>query len=475
MPLTPTEKLVWYLEVYPTRQCGPGRRAAGFGSAVAIRVDRDGHGDRSRKYLLTCAHVLRAADPRGQPSGRWLEHVACYRPGFGYSPLDPGAPWPIGEGDGIWSGRVIDPLGRDTNAMLGNVFGGSGDFALVDIEDESFQDFPVVESIAHAPDGSSAKLSVIGYPDASRTWTTGTPVRPLEARGFRVSRTHNDPAIAPLTGPEETAPGMSGGGVFGGGVSGGNVSGGNVSGGGVALVGIHRGQREQARRTETVRATHIRSEMASTPFRWNVPSHPIQTEPVRQDLGKDLVGFWTDFNDLSQNFVKAVTLAPLVDLVANVGPPGDHRVLWVMGIVATQFAMVSLVWAWGQRLKAATRRTMIGILAVGMLTAVISYIVIYRDRVRLVPRGEDEEVVVIGSEYQPKWPPELVAQISIDELLALGDDASDIWTARSINRSHLMLATTWFAAWMATSLLIALAAHGGGSPSAQRPPSPENE
>src|SRR4051812_14497167 len=75
--------VVWYVEV---RRWDWPQSQPQMGSAVMVWLRRTDDPSVLRKFLLTCAHVLRARDSQGIAGyGAPMREILCWQPGFGYS------------------------------------------------------------------------------------------------------------------------------------------------------------------------------------------------------------------------------------------------------------------------------------------------------------------------------------------------------------------------------------------------------
>jgi hypothetical protein len=93
------ENTVWYIEARPwsRNKDSPGFAQAdpeSMGSAVVVMLETLDEDFRprqgtARKYLLTCAHVVRRVSDNPQDHDALLEEIVCFPPGTGYLRTQP--------------------------------------------------------------------------------------------------------------------------------------------------------------------------------------------------------------------------------------------------------------------------------------------------------------------------------------------------------------------------------------------------
>lgn len=192
------------------------------GSGVLVKLRHQGQDDNSveRRYLLTCAHVIFDFN-----TNSWRDNILCWAPNSGYTRINLLKTWPETKaGENIWQARIrLTPARPDMDFRELTKNPGL-DWALLEVEDEKFQNYSPVIDWVELEEGKFAYA--VGYPNGSESfienvvenyatepllWQRGTTV----ANGM-LALDHGT-----------TGPGMSGGGVF------------DVEGN---LIGIHRCQ-----------------------------------------------------------------------------------------------------------------------------------------------------------------------------------------------------------------------------------------
>lgn len=222
--------VTWYIEAralnVQTGAVAPGDPVSGSGVVVRIEhLRRTREGDRERwesarppdirKYLLTCAHVVRGFEPGAAGWKPLLDEIICWRPGSRYLHWQmSGTARPAADAHklGAHGARVAlaaigDPGAvRAVDAVAGN------DWVLLEVDNGpsgNFSDAPSVDDWGSLEkEDEDASLAVTGYPGGAVGWDNLAEVVPNVSAGFHLKK---DGTIA---GPDETAPGMSGGGVF---------------------------------------------------------------------------------------------------------------------------------------------------------------------------------------------------------------------------------------------------------------------
>ena len=242
---------VWYIEA---RVCKDGEfaaeDAASMGSGVLVEIARRGEPE-ARRYLLTCAHVVRR---KVQGSGEWggaaYDEILCWRPGQGYTRSYSGKRR-CGDHVDIHRARISDlsPCGGHPDELPAELRVAANDWVLLDIEDPAFQSEG--RPLRWSEVDEEAELHIVGYPGGAglsrpaagtRIWGNGSIVENLATGPFRQSRTP-EPGMLSLSGADESRPGMSGGGIF------------DLTG---ALVGLHRAADDMAMQRNAISAAHIR-------------------------------------------------------------------------------------------------------------------------------------------------------------------------------------------------------------------------
>lgn len=239
---------VWYIEA---RACDAPdafatEDAASMGSAVLVEVEHLDEPRRVRRYLLTCAHVVRR---RGGVGTAW-EEILCWRPGRGYTRTYAGKRR-CGEHPDIFRARIspLSPCRGVEGEHPADILQAPDDWVLLDVEEPAFQKEgrPVRWSGIDEDD----EVYIVGYPGGAgltkhppgtTIWTTGSLVENHVSGPFQQRRAP-EPGMLSLSGVDETRAGMSGGGIF------------DDEG---ALVGLHRAADDMAMQRNAISALHIR-------------------------------------------------------------------------------------------------------------------------------------------------------------------------------------------------------------------------
>lgn len=248
--------LVWYVEARGCDAVGAwaAEDADSMGSAVLVEIAPRGRPGEARRYLLTCAHVVRRSHPE---SGGWwgppYEEILFWPSELGYTRTYAGKRR-CGEHADITSARIasLSPCGGASGELPSELHHDSHDWVLLDIDDPAFQarGFPVAWQEAD----TEADLYVVGYPagaglaqdlDGDHYWKSGSLVKNRVLGPFHIEGPA-DAGMLTLT-SSETRPGMSGGAVF------------DAAG---ALVGLHRSADDRALRGGAIAISHIRDRLA---------------------------------------------------------------------------------------------------------------------------------------------------------------------------------------------------------------------
>jgi hypothetical protein len=262
---------VWYIEA---RICNDGEfaaeDAASMGSGVLVEIARRDAPSEARRYLLTCAHVVRR---KIQGSGDWggaaYDEILCWRPGQGYTRSYPGKRR-CGEHPDIYRARIsaLSPCGGRKEELPADLRDETDDWVLLEFEDPAFQ--AEGRPLRWGDIDDDAELHIVGYPGGAglskhaagtRIWGNGSIVENLATGPFSQHRTPR-PGMLSLSGADESRPGMSGGGIF------------NRSG---ALVGLHRAADDMAMQRNAISIAHIRDFLDTR--RNAFPTLP-ETDPV---------------------------------------------------------------------------------------------------------------------------------------------------------------------------------------------------
>lgn len=250
-------KFVWYLE---GRETGKPTQPAQMGSGVVVWLRHTATAQR-RKYLLTCAHVVRGPAADGAVgAGPVLGDLLAWAPNKGFTKA---TDFPQRTSDQPIAGalRVVASVSTfDTAAEVAPADRlAANDWILLDVEDPRFQNVAAVPDWAEETVGS---LTVVGYPGGALNWKTGETVLPTPASPFEFHK-ESEPGVGSLTGPAETRPGMSGGAVC------------NEQG---ELVGIHRARLDAQLAGLVILASHLRAELAARGYEV-VPYETPETPP----------------------------------------------------------------------------------------------------------------------------------------------------------------------------------------------------
>ena len=265
---------VWYIEA---RACSDGdyasEDAASMGSGVLVEIEHRDEPRRVRRYLLTCAHVVRRKDPL---SGGWggpvYDEILCWRPGQGYTRTYKDKRR-CGEHPDIYRATLssLSPCGGAAAALPDALRTAPNDWVLLDIDDPAFQNEGSPVRWAGIEDG--APVRIVGYPGGAglsqhaagtRIWVNGSLVENLATGPFSQERTP-EPGMLSLSGVDETRPGMSGGGIF------------DEDG---ALVGLHRAADDGAMQRNAIAITHIRDALDTGRNAWpTTPTAPPLVSP----------------------------------------------------------------------------------------------------------------------------------------------------------------------------------------------------
>ncbi len=177
--------------------------------------------------------------------------------------------------------------------------------------------------------------------------------------------------------------------------------------------------------------------------------------------------FWrfvTDFNSFYANIAKAAALAPVLDLVLNLGPPWPSRISVTTTMMMLQIVVLACsfaIWRQGKTaigvVKAWLAAASAGFISVVLLVYIPLFIMFVRDDPNAWSR------VVIGYDIQPRIR-HLIAQRpneswSSERLLREFEDAetgiTDIWTPESVYLARYLLLTTWLIAMLLFGVCIA--------------------
>ena len=204
----PTSRSVWYIRA---GEIGlPEGRAGSQGSAVAVRLRRDG---ACLNFLLTCAHVIRRPHSKNELGPQYAE-IRAWAPGSGYNPhsgyavdLAPDV-YPIGSCDrkNFYSQPVVDVANADW-ALL----------AFKDLAKSNDRGISCAQTWIDTSPIRGTECYIIGYPGGSAAFkgldrANDDVVRPSLPYGRQIVTVANN-GVVEFAGSHSRR-GMSGGGVF---------------------------------------------------------------------------------------------------------------------------------------------------------------------------------------------------------------------------------------------------------------------
>ncbi|MEZ5461935.1 serine protease [Dokdonella sp.] len=264
---------VWYIEA---RTCSPGKDfasedAASMGSGVLVEIEHRDQPGTVRRYLLTCAHVVRRKVPgTGDWGGAVYEEILCWRPGQGYTRTYRDKRR-CGDHPDIFRASLspLSPCGGRPDALPDALRDAPNDWVLLDIDDPAFQ--KQGRPLRWSEIDEDDSVWIVGYPGGAGLskhaagtgiWVNGSIVENLATGPFSQERTPAAGMLS-LSGVDETRPGMSGGGIF------------DQSG---ALVGLHRAADDMAMQRNAIAASHIRDALDTR--RNAFPTTPTKTVQI---------------------------------------------------------------------------------------------------------------------------------------------------------------------------------------------------
>jgi hypothetical protein len=253
---------VWYIEA---RSCTDGdfasEDAASMGSGVLVEIEHREAPRMVRRYLLTCAHVVRRKDA---VSGRWggpvYNEILCWRPGQGYTRTYRDKRR-CGDHPDIYRATLspLSPCGGLPEGVPDELRDAPNDWVLLEIDDPAFQ--KEGRPLRWSAIDEDAEVHIVGFPggagltrhaEGTHFWVSGSLVENLASGPFNQTRTP-EPGMLSLSGTDETRPGMSGGGIF------------DEHG---ALVGLHRAADDIAMQRNAIAVTHIRDALDTRHNAW---------------------------------------------------------------------------------------------------------------------------------------------------------------------------------------------------------------
>jgi len=417
---------VWQIEAFHERN---PQESSSQGSGVIVALRKKGE-QQFRKYLITCAHVVK--DP-SKPSSPLKANIIIHPYGQGFIPYKPGDAWPDGEDDGIFTGRVWDMLKRPDGVWNASERSQESDWVLIDVSEDSFQKHLAVRF--SNPQKNKGSFDVIGYPNGISGLKTGNQLLPKWSKGLRLERVSNQPLMLKLDGGDATGRGMSGGGLF------------DSSG---ELAGIYVGQE---REDETRYAIDIQAVLQC--FEQNdydyVVGNAVSEEPSKVS-GRS----WKDLTRLIPYSLLGIYLIAVAVLsgqlaITPVDTPTPLLVFWSV-IISCAASVVS--WVMASRIQR-SRFITVAALANILLLCIVSWLYINVRHNNVYWRASNGLgfYVTVGYDNSPKSLHENFRDFPIttteDLLVQFPElEAEEIWTKESIAKiqSHLF--------WGWTSCLI---------------------
>lgn len=278
--LPDTQRRVWYIEA---RAGSDGEfaseDAASMGSGALVEIEHRQEPRKFRRYLLTCAHVVRR---KIAGSAEWggpvYDEILCWRPGQGYTRTYKDKRR-LGEHPDIYRARLseLSPCGDRAEQLPDELRDGPHDWVLLDFEDPAFQ--KEGRPLRWSEIGEGEDVRIVGYPGGAgltrhaagtRLWVNGSMVENLVSGPFSQEQTP-EPGMLSLSGVDETRPGMSGGGIF------------DRSG---ALVGLHRAADDMAMQRNAIAITHIRDALDTRSDAW--PTTPTRDPIINSGIWRAL-------------------------------------------------------------------------------------------------------------------------------------------------------------------------------------------
>ncbi len=255
--LTDIRRRVWYIEARAGNDGDyASEDAASMGSAVLVEIEHRKEPRKFRRYLLTCAHVVRRKlDGSGDWGGPVYDEILCWRPGQGYTRTYKDKRH-LGDHPDIYRARLseLSPCGGRPDSLPDELRNGPHDWVLLDIEDPAFQQEGRPLRWSELEEGT--EIRIVGYPGGAgltrhaagtRFWVNGSIVENLVNGPFGQEHTP-EPGMLSLSGVDETRPGMSGGGIF------------DASS---ALVGLHRAADDMAMQRNAIAIESVRDSLRS--------------------------------------------------------------------------------------------------------------------------------------------------------------------------------------------------------------------
>ena len=444
-----SKSISWYIEA---RSSKTASAVVASGSAVAVILTPPGDKVAPRRFLLTCCHCVRAPVGSGdEPRGQLLPHILCWPHGRGYSPIRSDDDWPSSSRDGSWSATIVDIYDRPEDVLTQDQIGPGVDWILLNIDEASFQEY---ETVHQWSDTGHDDVSIVGFPEGNRHWHVGSEVEAEEVPGFRLEVTPESPAQTRLSGPGETAPGMSGGGMF------------NADG---ELVGIHRSRRRVGNSVGGVSAAHIAHELQLHGY--GIPSfQPVPKRRSVQESAIDFVSFIANIRSIQSNLLKLILAAPFLDLILKVGPSFTDRTATSFIIVLLQAVAYLLVFILCTQFLR-LRRSIVPVVVCAALFVVtlLGYGHFRNEYVVTIEQKNDEgieqfstqEVIGARDVFQPGF--ESLANKPPREWLRDFPNPESVQPIESIRASKTKLWWSWLGVWLFGSLTLAFSLLKSGS------------
>lgn len=219
----------WYIEARPIDpmedQAPAVRSVAGTtGSGVMVRLERlapgaDGRFEPQippdiRRYLLTCAHVVREGRKPGQGWGPLMHELLCWRTNSCYvnaASRTLGGKFRL---DGATLAEVVLGPIVSVDAVPEADAVSTNDWVLLEPSEADFHSAPSVGEWGQMRYGHETEYSMVGFPGGALGWKQGQKVIPHLSKGFTFKYEDATRMHVVISGPGETEQGMSGGPLF---------------------------------------------------------------------------------------------------------------------------------------------------------------------------------------------------------------------------------------------------------------------
>ena len=415
---------VWQIEAFQERN---PQESSSQGSGVIVALRKKGE-LQFRKYLITCAHVVKDFS---KPSSPLKANIIIHPYGQGLIPYKPGDTWPDGEDDGIFTGRVWDMLQRPDGAWNASERSQESDWVLIDVSEDSFQKQPAVQF--SNPKKTKGSFDIIGYPNGIRGLKTGNQLVPKWSKGLRLERVSNQPLMLKLDGGDATGRGMSGGGLF------------DSSG---DLAGIYIGQE---REDETRYAIDIQAVLQC--FGQNDYDYVVG-RAVSEDPSTTKERNWNDLTRLIPysllcTYLIAVAVLSGQRAITPVDTPTPLLVFWS---VIISCAAIVLFWVMASRINR-SRFFKVAALTAIFLLCIVSwfYINLRQNNVHWLVSSGSGFYVTVGYDNSPQslhenlkdYPRKTTEELLEEFPPRKPDDVEEIWTKDSIAKTQGHLFWRW--------------------------------